>query len=128
MRAIDRYRNGGTPADTPEPTATHVRAVALLDELLSTMLGDNTTLNPMAKILQRMRPALLRDMTSVPEESLRTFLVDLGKRMMLAGDPTIAIVADNRYVTPDVPDYWQSPVTENDMVPSGLGQDSTPTT
>lgn len=91
MRALDRYRNPDTPA-TFEPTETHVRVVAMFDEMMTTMLSGNTTLSPVVRIMQRMRPAMLRDLAQVPEQQLRDFVVDLGRRMMLAGDPSLCII------------------------------------
>jgi hypothetical protein len=100
MKAIDRYRNNGAGVDAPpEPTETHIRVVAMFDEMITTMVGGGS-LFPVARMLQRMRPAMLRDLATVPESQLRDFVVDLGRRMMLAGDPMAMLLAADPMALP----------------------------
>lgn len=98
MKALDRYKRNDAPP-TPEPTEAHVRAIGFIDEMVTTMLAQNTALSPIVRMLQRMRPALLRDLATIPEEQLTAFLVDLGSRMIRAG----GMVAVALPVTVDVP-------------------------
>lgn len=84
MKALDRYKRADSPPP-PEPTEAHVRAIGFIDEMVTTMLAQNTALSPIVRMMQRMRPALLRDLATIPEDQLTAFLVDLGSRMIRAG-------------------------------------------
>lgn len=101
MRALDRYRGKDTETVVETPSPTHVRTGDLLDELFSTMLGSSTVA-PLVKVMHRAKPAIMRDMATIPEPELRQFLYDLGMKMVNASGHIVYEYAD---------DYTGCPVT-----------------
>lgn len=71
------------------PSEAHVKAVAFIDELLGSMMSSNSALSPIVKMMSRVKPAILRDLSQIPADQLQAFLVDMGKRMIDAGTPDV---------------------------------------
>jgi hypothetical protein len=85
VRALDRYRGKDmSETETLQPSPTHIRTGEFLDELFATMLGSSSAMGPIVKMMHRAKPALLRDMMTIPEPQLQQFLFDLGSRMVKA--------------------------------------------
>jgi hypothetical protein len=109
-RLLARYRElDATPAPAPVPelvggavtvTATHARALDLLDELLA-LANAGKPQGPGAILLRglhRARPMLLNDFARVPEDQVKQFLALLGAKLIAVGDPD----ADSRLnLTPE---------------------------
>ena len=56
-------------AETVQPSAAHLALVELFGNMLEAFTGG--TSHPMINLVKRLQPSLVRDLASVPEETLR---------------------------------------------------------
>lgn len=99
-------------AETVQPSAAHLALVELFGNMLEAFTGG--TSHPMINLVKRLQPSLVRDLASVPEETLRKAARDYSDAFAYIADAGVPL----------------SPSPELAHAASGVpvqGQDSGPT-
>lgn len=105
---FSRWKSGETEVTAaPEPVISpvHLATVELLDFLLGLSGGASTGLAPVAKILARCRPIILRELATVPVGDLQMMLSEIGKRIVAVSEaeavPALMAAKEGTGVGPD---------------------------
>jgi hypothetical protein len=99
-------------AETVQPSAAHLALVELFGNMLEAFTGG--TSHPMINLVKRLQPSLVRDLASVPEETLRKAARDYSDAFAYIAD------AGTVPLTPE-PEAEAAPTGPSSAEQSGLG-------